>query len=115
MINVGCWRADCRGCIYIASARQHYALIKDNSPQRKIIAILTRLINKWLHFKTFSSGLIFGGHECLCTTSHFDATFYTCVISFTVNYYCLFANRGVSIRFIGKDDNVVLEWAVNDM
>ena len=32
----------------------------------------------------------------------------TRVILFTVNY-CLFANGDVSIRFIEKDDNVVLE------
>ena len=31
-----------------------------------------------------------------------------CVILFTVNYR-IFANGGVSIRFNGKDDNVVLE------
>ena len=32
----------------------------------------------------------------------------TCIILFTVNY-CLFANGDVSIRFNGKDDNVMLE------
>ena len=32
----------------------------------------------------------------------------TRVILFTVNY-CLFANGDVSIRFNGKDDNVVLD------
>ena len=44
----------------------------------------------------FSSGLILGGHECLCETSqkrHLQR-----VILFTVNY---------SIRFNGKDDNVL--------
>ena len=36
----------------------------------------------------------------------------TRVILFTVNY-CLFANGDVSIRFNGKDDNVVLEYTIN--
>ena len=64
MINVGCWRADCDVLIHdgatgvnlnIASARQCDALIKDNLPLSKIISILTRLINKCLHFQKFSS------------------------------------------------------------
>ena len=54
----------------------------------------------------FSSGLILGGHECLCVTS--QKSHLTHIILFTVNY-CLFANGDVSIRFNGKDDNVVLE------
>ena len=33
----------------------------------------------------------------------------TRIILFTVNY-CLFANDDISIRFSGKDDNVVLEY-----
>ena len=55
----------------------------------------------------FSAGLIPGGRECLCATS--QKCFLTRVILFTVNY-CLFANGDVSIRFNGKDDNVVLEF-----
>ena len=54
----------------------------------------------------FSSGLIVGGHECLCATS--QKRHLTRILLFTVNY-CKFANGGVSIRFNGKDDNVVLE------
>ena len=54
----------------------------------------------------FSSGLILGGHECLCATS--QKRHLLRVILFTVND-CLFANSDVSIRFNGKDDNVVLE------
>ena len=46
--------------------------------------ILTRQINKCLHFKMFSSGLILGGHECLCATS--QKRHITRVILFTVNY-----------------------------
>ena len=68
--------------------------------------ILTRLIDKCLHFKFFSSGLILGGHECLCAMS--QKHHLTHVILFTVNY-CLFANDEVSIRFNGKDDNVMLD------
>ena len=68
--------------------------------------ILTQLINKFLHFKMFFSGLILGGHECLCATS--QKRHLTLVILFTVNY-CLYANGDVSNRLIGKDDNVVLE------
>ena len=68
--------------------------------------ILTRLINKCLHFKMFSIGLILGGHECLCAMS--QKRHITRIILFTMNY-CLFANDDISIRFIGKDDNVVLE------
>ena len=33
------------------------------------------------------------------------------VILFTVNY-CLFANDDVSIRFNGKDDNIVLKFLI---
>ena len=94
MINAGCLRADCDVLIHdgaagvnqlnIASARQHHALIKDNSPKSKIISILTRLINKCLHFKMFPSGLVLGGHECLCATS--QKRHITRVILFTVNY-----------------------------
>ena len=54
----------------------------------------------------FSSGLILGGHECLCAKS--QKRHLTRVILFTVNY-CLFANGDVSIRFIGKDNKGVLE------
>ena len=89
-----------RSELNIASARQHRALIKD-----KMISILTRL-NKCLHFKMFSSGLILGGHECLCATS--QKRHLTRVSLFTVNFF-LFAYGDVSIRFNGKDDNVVLE------
>ena len=81
----------------------------DNSPYSKIISILTGLINKCLHFKMFSSGLILGGHECLCVTS--QKRHLTSVILFIVNY-CLFANGDVSIRFNGKDGNVELESAI---
>ena len=76
-------------------------------PKSKIISILTRLINKCFHFKMFSSGLILGGHECLCATS--QKRHLTRVFLFTVNY-CLFVNGDVSIGFSGKDDNVVLEF-----
>ena len=55
----------------------------------------------------FSTGLILGGHEFLCATS--QKRHLTRVILFAVNY-CLFANGDVSIRFNGKDDNVVLEY-----
>ena len=55
----------------------------------------------------FSSGLILGGHECLCVA--LQKRHLTRVILFTVNY-CLFANGDVSIRFNGKDENVVLEF-----
>ena len=54
----------------------------------------------------FSIGLILSGHECLCATS--QKRHLTRVILFTVNY-CLFAHLDVSIRFNGKNDNVVLE------
>ena len=54
----------------------------------------------------FSAGLILGGHECLCATS--QKCHLMRVSLFTVNY-CLFAKGDVSIRFSGKDDNVVLE------
>ena len=54
----------------------------------------------------FSSGLILGGHECLCAMS--QKRHITRIILITMNY-CLFANDDVSIRSIGKDDNVVLE------
>ena len=54
----------------------------------------------------FSSGLILGGHECLCATS--QKHLLTRVILFAVNY-CSYAHGDVSIRFNGKDDNVVLE------
>ena len=57
----------------------------------------------------FSSGFILGGHECLCGMS--QKSNLTGVILFTVNY-CLFSNGGVSIRFNGKDDNVVLEYRI---
>ena len=57
----------------------------------------------------FSSGLILGGHECLCATS--QKRHLTRVILFTVNY-CLFANGYISIRFNGKDDNIVLELSI---
>ena len=57
----------------------------------------------------FSSGLLLGGHECLCATS--QKRHLTRVILFTLNY-CLFAHGDVSIRFNGKDDNVVLECMV---
>ena len=40
---------------------------------------------------------------------HKNATLHAFYILFTVNY-CLFANCDVSIRFNGKDDNVVLEF-----
>ena len=89
-----------RSELNIASARRViHTLFKDNSPKSKIISILTRLINKCLHFKMFSSGLILGGHECLCATS--QKRHLTRVNLFTVSY-CLFANGDVSIRFIGK-------------
>ena len=52
----------------------------------------------------FSNGLVLGGHECLCVTS--QKCHLMRVVLFTVNY--LFANGDVSIRFSGKDDNVVL-------
>ena len=68
------------------------------------ISIITRLINKCLHFKMFSDGLVFGGHECLCATS--QKRNITRVTLFTL-IYCLFANGDVSIRFSEKDDNVV--------
>ena len=55
----------------------------------------------------FSGGLILGGHEYFCATS--QKRHITRVILFTANY-CLFANDDVSIRFSGKDDNVVLEY-----
>ena len=55
----------------------------------------------------FSSGLILGGHECLCATS--QKHLLTRVILFTVNY-CSYSHGDVSIRFNGKDDNVVLEY-----
>ena len=90
----------------IASARQHHTLIKDKSPKSKIISILTRLINKRLHLKMFSSGLILGGHECLCGTS--QKCHLTYVILFTVNY-SPFAHGDVSIKFNGNNDNIVLE------
>ena len=54
----------------------------------------------------FSSGLILSGHECLSATS--QKCHILRVILFTVNY-CLFTNGDVSIRFNGKDDNIVLE------
>ena len=54
----------------------------------------------------FSSGFILGGRECLCATS--QKRHLTRVILFTVNY-CLFANGDISIRFSGKDDNVLIE------
>ena len=66
-------------------------------------------MNKCLHFKTFSSGLIRGGLECLCAMS--QNRYLTRIILFTVKY-CIFANGDVSIRFNGKDDNVVLERAM---
>ena len=53
-----------------------------------------------------SSGLILGRRECLIATSQKRHLMH--VILFTVNY-CLFANCDVSIRFNGKDDNIVLE------
>ena len=52
---------------------------------------------------SFSSGLILGGHECLCATS--QKRHLTRVVN-----YCLFANVDFSIRFKGKDDNVVFEF-----
>ena len=55
----------------------------------------------------FSHGLILSRHECLCAMS--QKSHLTRVILSTVNY-CLFANGDVSIRFNGKDDNVVLEF-----
>ena len=85
-----------RSELNIASARQHHALIKDDSPKSKIISILTGLINKCLHFKMFSSGLILGEDDCLCATS--QKRHLMRVILFTVNY-CLFAHGDVSIRF----------------
>ena len=54
----------------------------------------------------FSSGLILGAHECICATS--QKRHLTRIFLFTVNY-CLFVNSDVSIKFNGKDDNVVLE------
>ena len=54
----------------------------------------------------FSSGLIRGRHECLCATS--QKRYLKRIFLFTVNY-CIFANGDISIRFNGKDDNVVLE------
>ena len=59
---------------------------------------------------SFSSGLILGGHECLCATS--QKRHLTRVILFTVNY-CLFANVDFSIRFKGKDDNAVFEFLIS--
>ena len=53
-----------------------------------------------------SNGLILDGHECLCATS--QKRHLMRIILFTVNY-CLFANGDVSIRFNGKDENVMLE------
>ena len=58
----------------------------------------------------FSSGLILGGHECLCATSqkrHLYAR------NFVKVNFCLFANGDVSIRFNGQYDDVVLEWYLN--
>ena len=60
----------------------------------------------------FSSGLILGGHECLCAMSQKRPL--ASVILFTVNY-CLFANGDVFIRFNGKYDNVVLEFMINSL
>ena len=57
----------------------------------------------------FSTGLILDGHECLCVTS--QKRHLTRVILLTVNY-CSFANGDVSIRFNGKDENVVLEYQI---
>ena len=71
--------------------------------------VLARLIIKCLHFKMLSSGLILGGHECLCKTS--QKSHLTRVILFTANY-SLFANGDVSIRFNGKGDIVVLEYII---
>ena len=62
------------------------------SARQIIISILIQLINKCLHFKLFSSGLILGGHECLCATS--QKSHRTPVI-------LLFANGDVPIRFNG--------------
>ena len=78
--------ADCDVLIHDgASARQHHALIKDDSPLSKTISIIIRLINKCLHFQIASSGLILGGHECLCATSQKRQL--TRVILFTVKYF----------------------------
>ena len=49
-----------------------------------IILILKGLIYKCLHFKMLSSGLILGGHECLCATS--KKRHLTRFILFRVNY-----------------------------
>ena len=48
------------------------------------------------------------GFLCKCSYATSQKRHLTRVILFTVNY-CLFANGDVSIRFSGKDDNVVLE------
>ena len=57
----------------------------------------------------FSNGLILGRHECLCAMS--QKCHLTRITLYTVNY-CLFANGDVSIRFNGKDDNIVLEYCL---
>ena len=98
-----------RSELIIAPARQHHVLIKDNSPLSNIISIITRLINKCFHFKMFSGGLLLGGHKCLCATSKIRQ--HTRVILFLVNYH-KFAHGDVSIRFIGDNDNVMLEFTI---
>ena len=60
----------------------------------------------------FSSGLILGSRECICAT--LQKRLITRVILFTVNY-CLFADGDASIRFNGKDDNVVLEYCIHSI
>ena len=59
-----------------------------------------------LLFQIVSSGLLLGGHECLCATS--QKRHITRIILSTVN--CLFANGDVSIRFNGENFNFVLEY-----
>ena len=55
----------------------------------------------------FYYGLIFGGRKCLHTTSQKRALSHA--ISLAVNYRLL-SHGGVSYRFNGKNDNVVLEF-----
>ena len=55
--------------------------------------------------------LIFGGRKCLHATSQKRALSHA--ISLAVNYH-LFSHGDVSYRFNGKNDNVLLEFAIID-
>ena len=57
----------------------------------------------------FYYGLLFLGSKCLHATSQKRALSHA--ISLAVNYR-LFSHGGVSYRFNGKDDNVVLEFVL---